>query len=136
METQIRTLKGELTENANGYDPTCTHVVCEAPTRSEKIFSSIAAGKWILKTNYIEDSAAVGHFLNVTCANFFYGMNVVAKLFVVFFFRKSCTSGVIQSPRDIMKNFLRLVELLIVGERSCRPKENLPFSANSKRSYT
>lgn len=67
MEKQIRALNGEISENAIGYDPSCTHVLCEAPNRSERIFSAIAAGKWILKLNYIEDSAAAGHFLNVTC---------------------------------------------------------------------
>lgn len=67
MEKQIIALKAELCENSIGYDATCTHVVCEAPNRSERIFSSIAAGKWVLKLAYIEDSAAAGHFLNVKC---------------------------------------------------------------------
>lgn len=66
MDTLIRKLNGEVTENTTAYDPTCTHVLCEYPSRSEKVFSAIAAGKWILKTSYIDDSSAAGEFLNVT----------------------------------------------------------------------
>lgn len=57
-------LGGEVCENRNGYDPTCTHVLCEKPSRSEKIFSAIAAGKWLLTLRYVEDSAQADGFLD------------------------------------------------------------------------
>lgn len=64
--TLIVELKGTICENRSGYDPTCTHVVCEKPSRSEKIFSAIAAGKWLLAPKYILESAEAGYFLNVS----------------------------------------------------------------------
>lgn len=66
MMTQIVELNGTICENRSGYDPTCTHVVCEKPSRSEKIFSAIAAGKWLVSPKYITESAEAGHFLNVS----------------------------------------------------------------------
>lgn len=64
IREQIVRLGGELCENRGGYDPTCTHVLCERPSRSEKIFSAIAAGKWLLSLGYIQDSALAQSFLN------------------------------------------------------------------------
>lgn len=40
-------------------------MVCEKLNRGEKIFSCIAAGKWVLGLDYIKDSVDAGHFLNV-----------------------------------------------------------------------
>lgn len=57
-------LGGEVCDNRNGYDPTCTHVLCEKPSRSEKIFSAIAAGKWLLTLRYVEDSEQADGFLD------------------------------------------------------------------------
>ncbi|CAD5121440.1 unnamed protein product [Dimorphilus gyrociliatus] len=41
---------------SNGYDDSCTHMVCKTLIRNEKILSAIAAGKWILKPEYISSS--------------------------------------------------------------------------------
>lgn len=64
--SQILSLNGEIGKIESGYDVNCTHVLCEKPSRSERIFSSIAAGKWILSLQYIEDSVEAGYFLNVS----------------------------------------------------------------------
>lgn len=64
IEAHIVSLGGEVCTNRGGYDPTCTHVLCEKPSRSEKIFSAIAAGKWLLTLRYVEDSALAEGFLN------------------------------------------------------------------------
>lgn len=61
---RIKQLRGEVCENLNSYDPTCTHIVCEKPNRSEKLLSSVASGKWILSLNYIMDSYKQGYFLD------------------------------------------------------------------------
>lgn len=62
---QIKKLGGKICENILNYDKSCTHMVCERPNRGEKIFSCIAAGKWVLSLDYIKDSVAAGHFLDV-----------------------------------------------------------------------
>lgn len=64
IEAHIVHLGGQVCVNRGGYDPTCTHVLCEKPSRSEKIFSAIAAGKWLLTLRYVEDSALAECFLN------------------------------------------------------------------------
>lgn len=68
---QILQLKGIVSENNAGYDSECTHVLCEKQSKSEKIYSAMAAGKWILGIKYIADSAEAGHFLNVIIYFFF-----------------------------------------------------------------
>jgi hypothetical protein len=60
----IRALNGEMWEGQY-YDAKCTHILCEKPSRGEKIFGAIAAGKWVLSSKYIEDSADAGQFLDV-----------------------------------------------------------------------
>lgn len=62
---QILKLKGTVCKDLMHYDASCTHIVCEMPNRSEKIFGAIAAGKWVLSLNYIADSLAEGFFLDV-----------------------------------------------------------------------
>lgn len=62
---KIIQLKGEVSTKPNEYDPICTHILCSKPNRGEKILSGIAAGKWLLCTQYIDDSCKAGHFLNV-----------------------------------------------------------------------
>lgn len=64
ISTQILSLNGHICQNDISYDPTCTHVLCEKTTRSQRIFSAIAAGKWILSFKYISDSVEAGYFLN------------------------------------------------------------------------
>lgn len=61
---KIIQLKGEVSTKPNEYDPICTHILCSKPNRGEKILSGIAAGKWLLCTQYIDDSCKAGHFLN------------------------------------------------------------------------
>lgn len=61
---KIKSLKGTFKESPKKYDKTCTHLLCERPSSSEKILSGIAGGKWILSLDYIEKSHAAGQFLD------------------------------------------------------------------------
>lgn len=42
--------------NGNGFDDSCTHMICKTLIRNEKILSAIASGKWILKPEYVTES--------------------------------------------------------------------------------
>lgn len=66
----IKILNGDLCESMNLYDDTCTHFVCEVPSRAEKTYCAIAGGKWVIKPDYIRDSSEAGYFLDVSF--FFY----------------------------------------------------------------
>lgn len=63
---QIQVLKGKVCENLVKYDSACTHFVCEKPSRSEKMLSCVAAGKWVLGLSYIEKSFEAKRFLDVS----------------------------------------------------------------------
>jgi topoisomerase (DNA) II binding protein 1 len=65
MIVQVQDLGGEVCESHN-YEAQCTHILCEKPSRGEKIFSGIAGGKWVLSTKYVEACTAVGYFLDVS----------------------------------------------------------------------
>lgn len=62
---QILQLKGRVCENLNQYDKACTHLLCDRPRRSEKIYCCIAGGKWVLDIDYIQKSFDAGYFLSV-----------------------------------------------------------------------
>lgn len=62
----IKTLNGDVCESMNLYDETCTHFLCEVPSRAEKTYCAIAGGKWIIKPEYIRDSSEAGYFLDVS----------------------------------------------------------------------
>lgn len=62
-EEIIRDLDGILS-SALLFDHTVSHIVCEQPSRNEKILSSIAAGKWVLEKKFLDESKQVGHFLD------------------------------------------------------------------------
>ncbi|BFG01704.1 DNA topoisomerase 2-binding protein 1-A [Drosophila madeirensis] len=61
---RIEQLGGKLCENLVNYDEACTHLLCERPNRGEKMLACIAAGKWILNIQYIEQCHTRGHFLD------------------------------------------------------------------------
>ncbi|KAL7745556.1 hypothetical protein ACLKA6_009782 [Drosophila palustris] len=61
---RIQGLGGDISQNLVNYDPACTHLLCERPNRGEKVLGCMAAGKWILNINYIEQSHARGAFLD------------------------------------------------------------------------
>lgn len=62
---QIHSLGGKVCENLANYDNSCTHFICEKPSRSEKMLSCVAAGKWVLGLKYIEKSYDANQFLDV-----------------------------------------------------------------------
>lgn len=66
---QIISLKGKTCENLLKYDDACTHFVCEKPSRSEKMLSCVAAGKWVLGLSYIQKSFEANRFLEVINCN-------------------------------------------------------------------
>ncbi|KAH8368089.1 hypothetical protein KR084_006866, partial [Drosophila pseudotakahashii] len=61
---RIGQLGGRLCENLVNYDDACTHLLCERPNRGEKMLACIAAGKWILNMQYVEQCHSRGHFLD------------------------------------------------------------------------
>ncbi|EDW48793.1 GM17634, partial [Drosophila sechellia] len=63
---RITQLGGKVCENLVNYDDSCTHLLCERPNRGEKMLACIAAGKWILNIQYIDQSHARGGFLDET----------------------------------------------------------------------
>lgn len=61
----LKELGGEVScESA--YDPSSTHLLCMKPARNEKVLSSIAAGKWVLHSSYVEACNKENKFLNVS----------------------------------------------------------------------
>lgn len=62
----IKTLNGDLCESMVLYDDSCTHYLCEVPSRAEKTYCAIAGGKWVIKPEYIRDSSEAGYFLDVS----------------------------------------------------------------------
>lgn len=63
---RIKGLGGNICQNLVNYDPACTHLLCERPNRGEKLLGCMAAGKWVLNIQYIEDCHARGAFLDET----------------------------------------------------------------------
>lgn len=61
---KIKRLRGEICSNLNSYDPKCTHLLVEAPSRGEKFLACLSAGKWILTLDYIFDSFCEDRFLD------------------------------------------------------------------------
>ncbi|XP_016993061.2 DNA topoisomerase 2-binding protein 1 [Drosophila takahashii] len=61
---RIGQLGGRLCENLINYDDNCSHLLCERPNRGEKMLACIAAGKWILNMQYIEQCHSRGYFLD------------------------------------------------------------------------
>lgn len=62
----ITKLGGKISDDISKYDKQCTHILLERPTRSEKVLSCIAAGKWCMCPEYIFKSAENGAFLDVS----------------------------------------------------------------------
>lgn len=63
---RIISLNGKVCENLVKYDNKCTHFLCEKPSRSEKMMSCVAAGKWVLELSYIYKSYEANRFLDVS----------------------------------------------------------------------
>lgn len=50
--------------NTNSCDPDATHIIAQKLSRSEKMLGSIASGKWVLHSSYMEACIAAGKVLN------------------------------------------------------------------------
>ena len=61
-EESIRRLGGEVLSSEE-FDPTCTHVICPLPIKTEKFMCALAAGKRMIHSTYIEQSVRSGYFL-------------------------------------------------------------------------
>lgn len=98
---QIQSLKGKVCENLMKYDSACTHFVCEKPSRSEKMLSCVAAGKWVLGLSYIQKSFEANRFLDVKSCIYDVALGAVHKLisFYSHIFRKSNSNGAIRKQR-------------------------------------
>lgn len=62
----IHSLGGTVGADISKYDSKCTHFICDKPSRSEKMMSCIAAGKWVLHLSYIQKSSEAKRFLDVS----------------------------------------------------------------------
>lgn len=62
----IESVGGIISDQITLFDEASTHLICPILSRNEKMLASVAAGKWVLHTSYLEDSAKAGHFLNVS----------------------------------------------------------------------
>ncbi|XP_044736060.1 DNA topoisomerase 2-binding protein 1 isoform X2 [Chrysoperla carnea] len=60
----IESVGGIISDQITLFDEASTHLICPTLSRNEKMLASVAAGKWVLHTSYLEDSAKAGHFLN------------------------------------------------------------------------
>ena len=58
----IKQLGGEYIECPN-FVERCTHIVLGKPNTGEKYMGGLMTGKWLLKTDYVEDSYAEGYWL-------------------------------------------------------------------------
>jgi len=51
--------------NRDYFDPQTSHLIVKKPARNEKFLASLASGKWILHTDYIEACKEAGAFVKV-----------------------------------------------------------------------
>lgn len=66
----IITSLGGIVSTTQHFDPTATHLVSLAPSRNEKILSSMASGKYIIHSSYLFDSKQNGSFLDENAYEF------------------------------------------------------------------
>ncbi|XP_058076866.1 BRCT domain-containing protein At4g02110 [Magnolia sinica] len=60
----IRRLRGRLCRDSHHWSYQATHFIVPDPVRrTEKFFAAAAAGRWILKTDYLSASSQAGRFL-------------------------------------------------------------------------
>lgn len=91
----IKSLGGDISELGH-YDDSATHVVCNNPSRNEKVLSSMAAGKWIVHADFVQKSGEQGKFLPVRVTI------PVALIKIVYCFRRnSYTNLEIRKPLQI-----------------------------------
>ena len=58
----VRKLGGTILESRN-WDVSCTHLVIGQPSRSEKYLAACAAGKWVVRPEFLRKSAERGSFV-------------------------------------------------------------------------
>ena len=46
------------------FDPSCTHVVVVTPKRTEKLLAAIAAGRWLLRHEWVDACHVAGEWLD------------------------------------------------------------------------
>ncbi|XP_072982927.1 BRCT domain-containing protein At4g02110 [Typha latifolia] len=64
FQTIIRQLRGRVCRDSHHWSYQATHFVVPDPVRrTEKFFAAAAAGRWILKTDYLSASSEAGNFL-------------------------------------------------------------------------
>lgn len=59
------TYTGGTCQNCDLISADCTHLIMEYPRKNEKFLGSIASGKWILHTSYIEACKEANDFVEV-----------------------------------------------------------------------
>lgn len=62
MSLVVSKLGGRMS-TVKHFDPEATHLVTPAPSRSEKLLASMAAGLWVVHPQYLLQSAKKGSFL-------------------------------------------------------------------------
>ncbi|KAI9334729.1 hypothetical protein BDR26DRAFT_552873 [Obelidium mucronatum] len=63
MKEKIVRLGGKVVDSDVEWNPECTHLICAKPVNTDKCYSVIAKGGWMLKEEYIEKSFQEGRFL-------------------------------------------------------------------------
>ncbi|KAK7068076.1 hypothetical protein SK128_001182 [Halocaridina rubra] len=64
LHKYIEELGGVVVDRKDKFTFLCTHVIAKTFQCTEKILAGLAAGKWLLKTKYLEDSYKKGHWLD------------------------------------------------------------------------
>ncbi|XP_057823071.2 BRCT domain-containing protein At4g02110 isoform X2 [Cryptomeria japonica] len=61
----VKNLGGKLLKDSHNWSYQATHLVVPEPLRrTEKFFAAVAAGRWVLTTDYLTASKQAGRFLN------------------------------------------------------------------------
>lgn len=63
LTRQINALGGSVLESSR-WDDSCTHLLSDKLTKTEKCLAAIASGKWCLKLEYIDECVKHGKFVN------------------------------------------------------------------------
>ncbi|GBG79625.1 hypothetical protein CBR_g29774 [Chara braunii] len=60
----IKRLKGKLCGEKHTWKDSATHLILQAPKRTEKVFAAVAGGRWLLQPSYLLSSLEAGSFVD------------------------------------------------------------------------
>ncbi len=65
MAKMVKDLGGIVLDSKE-FDASCSHLIAGSTFRNEKLLGSIASGKWVLTSAYLDASKMAGHFVSVS----------------------------------------------------------------------